>query len=70
MSDDSDPFDGSIFLTLVDAEGKEGNETQLDLSGETLRAGAKKQVEKVLLAVSGGVASIKVRTVASGYSTR
>jgi len=70
VSDDSDPFDGSLFLTLADVDGNDGNEVQLDLSGEMLRAGSKKQVDSVLLAVNGSMASVKVRTEKSGESTR
>ena len=69
-SNDCDPFDGSIFLSLVDTEGNESNEVVLDLSGETVRAGFKKQVDGLELALAGSVASVKIRTEATGSSNR
>ena len=53
----------------MDTDGNEGNETQVELSGEVLRAGSKKVVEGIQLAVKGSTGSVKVRTEA-GTSTR
>jgi hypothetical protein len=69
MSSNSDPFDGSLYVTLVGDDGVEGVESQLDLSGDVLRAGDKRSFDNILLG-SNSMSTVKVRTEATGSSSR
>ena len=67
-SNDSEPWDGETYLSLLSADGSKSNEVKLPLS-DVLRAGSKVTVEGVKLASISDLKFAVIRTVATGSSS-